>query len=35
LPAEDDAADAPLVLARLQELENVLAVPAEQRYRAK
>jgi hypothetical protein len=33
LPADVEAADAPLVLARIRELEKALAVPAERSYR--
>ena len=33
LPADDEAADAPLVLARIRELERTLAVPAAESYR--
>ena len=33
LPADDEAADAPLVLARIRELEKTLAVPAREIYR--
>lgn len=33
LPADDEAADAPLVLARIRELETTLAVPADGIYR--
>lgn len=35
LPAEDEAADAPLVWSRLQALEKVLAVPPERAFRSK
>ena len=34
LPRDDEAADAPLVLARIRELEKVLAVAPADRYRA-
>ncbi len=33
LPADDEAADAPLVLARIRELEKTLAVPVAEVYR--